>query len=62
MICWGKYPREEGFLGGIQSTRKRGMAFLGVTECLKMNFYGINCIYGVGRITGVYILLLFSPH
>ena len=47
MICRGKNPREEGFLGGIQSTRKRGMAFLGVIECLKMNFYGINCKYSM---------------
>ena len=43
-FCWGKNPREEGFLGGIQSTRKRGMASVGVAKCLKMDFYGINLI------------------
>ena len=58
----GRIPGKRVFLGGGFNLPENGAwQVLGVSKCLKMDIYGINCMYEMGRIIGLHILLLFAP-
>ena len=44
----GRFPGKRVFLGGFNLPENGAWQVLGVSKCLKMDIYGINCMYEMG--------------
>ena len=44
----GRIPGKRVFLGGFNLPENGAWQVLGVSKCLKMDIYGINCMYEMG--------------